>query len=304
MLIQNQTGLGRATPVMPEGGKIFLSQGNRCVVVVEQKPQIRSTIFSGDFVARYGGLGVRNESGSESFRLAFPYLIFVFCFEDGEFRHVQIFYRNEPLSSVENDLFMVNFPNVNSCGKVCLGDVGRLSAGLHEQAETVVAHFWNSQFGDDWRERFIDMAKREQCLSSLKAWEYASLKDPSFVLSVGWYAAGKLRKYIEDFLKESRQLDVLGEFDHLAKTAIGEAGKDMGGAVAQRVGSIDFSSQCDAIAEKAITGLVEKIACGLVECIAKNGEEVFSGGDSGCDELAVAFGGAITHCFRHPLMAV
>ena len=99
-------------------------------------------------------------------------------------------------------------------------------------------------------------------------------------------------------------VDVLGEFDHLAKTAIGEAGKDVGGAVAQRVGSIDFSSQCDAIAEKAITGLVEKIACGLVECIAKNGEEVFSGGDSGCDELAVAFGGAITHCFRHPLMAV
>ena len=279
VVIQNQNGFSNFSPVLPAGTRVFLTRGNTTLVVVEQKPQIRSVLFSGNFVGHYGGLGKVEDRPDDRFKLAFPYTLFVLYFCEGRFKSLYFLYRTQPLGSIEDSVFTPNLPNMAEHGGVCLGSIkGIPDTGLAEQAEAVIAHFWNSQFNTDIPQNFVNIAHRERKLATLKRWEENTEKDPMFILSVEWRKVASLKKLLESLMGDGTQfVDVMREFDRIAKERIGEAAADVGAEVSKQIESLGFSGMCDKTAAKVLAGEMEKIAAGLVDMVLTRADRVFVG---------------------------
>ena len=86
---------------LPEGTKFFFTYGRRQVVIIEQKPQVRSLYFEEGF-----------EGGSGRYHLALPYVIFLIIFDDLAFHSLYVYYATKPLTSLDSEVFKINLPNI------------------------------------------------------------------------------------------------------------------------------------------------------------------------------------------------
>ncbi|MDO8669560.1 MAG: hypothetical protein Q7K65_04680 [Candidatus Buchananbacteria bacterium] len=160
---------------LPEGTKFFFSHGETQIVVVEQKPQMRTLHFMDEFV---GGDGCYN--------LALPYVIFVIIFHEGQFRLLYLYYANKPMVSLDSQVFHSNLPNIHGGHDVCLGFRGCRATSLSGKVEEVIAHFWQSRFNNDLNDWYRHFADQERVFRNLASWQKASQDDPLFVLKVNW----------------------------------------------------------------------------------------------------------------------
>ncbi len=191
------------TEPIPEGMRFIQRRGNATVVVLEEKPQVRTVRWLADDSPVPFGKG----AVYRTVRLAFPFVVFVIVFNDGRLTGVQqCFYRVEPIGSLDDMLY---FPNLYNCARtppgrgplmeswLCLvnlnADLGRLSwAGRLQQ---VHQHIWGGGFNRSSEvhegNSLWQTMKPDPRLSTVDRWAEESLKDPFFVLSVPWRPAGK-----------------------------------------------------------------------------------------------------------------
>jgi hypothetical protein len=166
--------------MFPEGTKFLHRNENHSIVVIEQKPQIRTCFFK-DFE-------------KSKYRLAFPYCVFILIFDsENELDELYLAFRNHPLVNIQNFLYHAALPNIKEL-KVCPGDFSiKDTLSLTEKCEVIINNFWNSHFKDDgWMDNLQRMQKKEKRINKIKTWEKNSEKNPLFVLDVEWESAGKL----------------------------------------------------------------------------------------------------------------
>lgn len=161
------------------------NKGNRSCVVVQLLPGIRSFYFS---------------PHSRLYRVAMPYVIVVVDFVgqaiDGASSRnrcgIYMFYRNESVTDLDDELSHCNMPNVYGDGAFCWGgETIPLDLSLGRKIEEVVkaifaSHFNNHEIGYQW-----DPAKGIlNHPQSFEEWERRSVEDPAFVLKLAWRPSG------------------------------------------------------------------------------------------------------------------
>ena len=150
---------------LPDGTKFFFTHGRYKLVIVEQKPQLRSLQFQDDF-----------RGGSGRYNLALPYIIFLIIFEDNNFSRMYAYYANKPLTSLDGEVFRSNLPNIDSDNKVCTGFRGCRANTLTGRVNEVIAHFYQSDFNNDLRSGYDHMSERGGVFKNLATWQKASQK--------------------------------------------------------------------------------------------------------------------------------
>jgi hypothetical protein len=160
-----------------------------------QKPMVRGTLWD---------MGVR-----ETRLLAFPYLVYVIGFWQGELAKIYIYYSNSPVTKLQDTLYRTNLPNVYADDSCCLGSSGqfenfrrRISRFSQSQrVERVVDSFWAFRFNGDMTSNcFNPVAGGEPRLSSLEAWERNSRIDKGFILTVSWRRACTVSEAMSRYL--------------------------------------------------------------------------------------------------------
>lgn len=233
---------------LPEGTKFFFSHGGRQIVVIEQKPQLRSLDFHTDF-----------RGGGGRYNLAFPYVIFLLIFRNGEFNGLCIYYANKPMGSLDSEVFSSNLPNVDRSNGVCTGFRGCQSSSLAGKVEEVIAHFWQSQFNNDLSGNYSDMATRGGVFSKLKTWQKASQEDPLFVLRVNWLKCD-YNCYPNQIISSQMGgtlVSKITNFDHLISQALESEGVNIGALARECCQKIQIDKR---YSSKAINALREQLA--------------------------------------------
>jgi len=175
---------------LPGGTRLVQVRGASTVLVIEQPPQVRQVRWTDERM----GLG----GSYTSYRLAFPYLIYVFTFYRGEFEELRLYHRTAPLRSPHDPVYFSNLMNVQadlglpSCARACLRGrpLGLADLPLAEQVEGLLTYFWNSGFNRDIEGNCFERARPlDRRIWSVEAWQQASEEDPLFPLVVPWELA-------------------------------------------------------------------------------------------------------------------
>ncbi len=189
--------------IMPEGIKFAHRQGNSLYLVLEEKPTVRTVSYSG------GG-----DKRIRKYRLALPYVIFLFQFqlfmgEDDRIhltvQQFKVAFAKQPIMSLDQILYIPPLPNleVQNTGteflRVCMGQefINPLNRNLPEQVKSSIDHWWQAAFGTDWANAFIDMGNRDERFKTFKAWEKASEGNSLFVLEAPYQEAGTLSEILK-----------------------------------------------------------------------------------------------------------
>jgi hypothetical protein len=184
-----------------------ITQNDKQIILAEQKPQVRPTDwnFSINPIDQQltwmlnGRYNPRKQA--YNFTLAFPYIIFLIVLgAERDPIKVYLFYRNQPLLTIEGYLCAPNLLNIFSDYHVCLGKYGALVDELNKIIQKghdrelmaklvtikIVEYFWNSAFNPEYQtnSQFTDWARMNYSeLTNLPAWEAASEQNPRFILN-------------------------------------------------------------------------------------------------------------------------
>ncbi len=201
--------------LLPPGTRIVKLEGAVNALCVEQPPQVRVIRFSAAAMGKGGEY--------QTYRLAFPYLVYIFLFFQGSFEEMRVYYRTAPLHSASDVLLMSNLWNVQadpgkpSACRACLR--GRpfdlWGDPLANQVTVLLNHFWSTGFNTDVEGNCFERARPlDPRIASLEAWEGASRADALFPLAVRW-------EQVEPTVGEV--MDRLVETGPQPRQAIGEA---------------------------------------------------------------------------------
>lgn len=247
---------GISPKFLPKGVKLVMQRGSRTIFVIEEPPQTRTIHFQRNFTeqhfhgSRYDGAldyrihpaniyfrGKPKPAMKRHFRLAFPYVIFIICLDNGyefdEKYSCHMFFSNEPFTKLNQPLFHSCLPNVNHDGYVCGGkikaEIRRLirQVKYSQAVEAIIDHVWNGTFNQDIVHQFLKTVKQDKRLRSLWHWEEQSEKDPLFMLNVEWCRVDFRDYGYLDFLGRLEDLLYLnvnnGEYDSVKTITNAEA---------------------------------------------------------------------------------
>ena len=178
-------------PVLPPGTRWLCRKKDLLFLVVEHPPQCRTLRVSG---------GKKGQDDYHSCRLAFPYIIYVLTFYREGFEEMKMFFRNRPLSSLDDTLYHTNLPNVrgepghHGSQRVCLRYRPEMLEGvpLAESVPALIEFFWSTGFNQDITRSAFERAQGlDPRFADFGAWEAASQADALFPLEVGWEPAGR-----------------------------------------------------------------------------------------------------------------
>jgi hypothetical protein len=190
--------------LLPPGTRIIKPEGPANALCVEQPPQLRRIQWSAAQMGKGGEY--------QTFRLALPYIVYIFLFFQGSFEDMRVYYRTAPLQSPDDMLLMPNLWNVQadpekpSACRACLR--GRpedlRERPLVEQVTMLLDFFWGTGFNTDIVGNCFERARKlDPRISSLTAWEEASAADPLFPLSIPWERLDSTVGEVIDHLVES-----------------------------------------------------------------------------------------------------
>ena len=160
--------------LLPPGARIVKVDGTATVCCIEQPPQVRLIRWSAAQMGKGGEY--------ETYRLAFPYIVYLFLFFQASFEDMRVYYRTAPVQSPTDALLIPNLWNVQadpskpSACRACLR--GRpedlRERPLVEQMTMLLDFFWNTGFNIDITGNCFERAKTlDTRIASLKAWEAA-----------------------------------------------------------------------------------------------------------------------------------
>jgi len=212
--------------VLPQDCKLAYTRGNRTVVVVEQKPQMRSVTFNHKLVSQ----AVSQEAAGKTpngfrFSLAFPHVLFFIVFDKGKYVYHEIYFRNKPLLSTREYVYLAPIPNIfrdrgANFKPMCMGEQFAVDKGdtLARQCEYAVSMFWQSTFNDHLGDGGSD--KIDKRIKNWAEWQKQSLNDPLFVLNVQWKQGRTAKGVIESILEMRDHKHELDAMDKEIKSQI------------------------------------------------------------------------------------
>jgi len=173
------------------------------ILVLEDEPQVRTVGFDLDFstaLAELEQTGKLEEYGLQNFtqdnpeppyyfNLSFPYIVY-FIKYDNKFNpnNFMVFFRNHPLSSRMDYLYLANLPNIPSEQNMCLGADKMGDApvsNLIEACERTLYRFWSNAFNADYINNTQQYAEVQYVCDYL-TWSCFTAVDPMFVFDVKW----------------------------------------------------------------------------------------------------------------------
>lgn len=176
-------------PMLPPGTRWLCRRKDLMLLVVEHPPQCRSLRVSG---------GKKGEDDYSTYRLAFPYIIYVLTFYRDGFEEMKMFFRVSPLARPDDTLYHTNLPNVRGepghygSQRVCLRYRPEMieDLPLAEAVPALLDFFWNTGFNQDIANSAFERAQsRDSRFAGFAVWEEASQQDPFFPLQVDWEPA-------------------------------------------------------------------------------------------------------------------
>lgn len=212
--------------VLPKDCKLAYTKGNRTIVVIEQEPSVRTVLFTPALVSSKDATEAqgRTDSGFR-FRLAFPYITFFIVFDKGKYAYHEIYFRNKPLLSTREHVYLAPIPNVfrdrgPDFKPMCMGTDFSVDKGdtLARQCEYAVSMFWQSTFNDhlgDGGGKAID--KR---IKNWRTWQANTQENPLFVLNIQWKNGRTAKGVIESIFKMRDHKHELDGMDQDIKTQI------------------------------------------------------------------------------------
>lgn len=182
--------VGDKVTVFPENTRFWYRGTNCCVCIVEEKPQVRTLRFNPE------------NWGKESFRLALPYVIFMFIFvwhEESSSWYItkmHMAFRTAPLSDPNDMLCEAVFPDLNGF-EVCMGPKWKWPRGtISQQVSECLQYYWHAQFQHEWLENYVRICDVDQRFRNLGIWEILSGENPLWVLDVKFTQVQSLINYI------------------------------------------------------------------------------------------------------------
>lgn len=198
--------------ILPSDCRVAYTKGNRTIVVIEQQPQVRSVTFDAKLVATNN---VAKEAQAKTatgyrYRLAFPHVLFFIAFDKGKYAYHELYFRNKPLLSTREYIYLAPIPNVfrdrgNNFKAMCMGnefseDINKGDT-LARQAEFVISTFWQSTFNHHLGDG--GGGKVDKRIKNWAVWQENTAKDPLFVIDVKW-TQGRTAKGVIDAMLNQR----------------------------------------------------------------------------------------------------
>jgi len=205
--------------LLPQFSRYFIEVSNHLkIFVLEYPPQertIKLLITHGARKKQFKNL-IGDEKKADQFlqerkrkdnvfSLLFPYTIFIIKVYEYGGTVLKVYFRNEPLTSLNDDLFKVPIFNIGFRQTMCqpfpnsdeTEDMPR-----SKLVEYAVNSFWNSSFCSDLRGNMQAYACKNKKLnfSNYFWWEYLTVTDPIKILTNEWIPAHTLKTSINDFL--------------------------------------------------------------------------------------------------------
>jgi hypothetical protein len=180
-----------ALPVFPPGTRWLCRRKDLLCLAVEHPPQCRTLRVS---------RGKKGADDYQTYRLAFPYILYVLTFYRDGFEEMKMFFRNLPLKDLGDTLYHTNLPNVRGepghygSQRVCLRYRPEMLEGepLVEAVPALIEFFWSTGFNQDIALSAFERAQTlDPRFASFGAWEAATQVNPLFPLEVHWEPAGR-----------------------------------------------------------------------------------------------------------------
>jgi hypothetical protein len=184
--------------LIPEGVRFVQRRADVVVLVVEEKPHLRTVQWlSDESPAPFG-----SRARYQTVRLSFPFVVLIIAFRDGELTgKQQCFYRTAPLKNLDAPLLLPNLYNVSVdaydqkawlCLKPLKGNLGHLEweDKVHAIRKELWSKFNRSSEVHEGQSYWGQMRQVDPRVSNIEAWQEASKRDPFFPLQVRWKPAG------------------------------------------------------------------------------------------------------------------
>lgn len=183
---------------IPDGVRFIRRRGETVILVIEEKPQVRTVQWLRDEKSAPFGRG----AVYETVRLAFPFVVTIVAFRDGGLTgHQQCFYRTEPLTSTADALLLPNLYNVaNAYGQQCWLCLANLQIDVrprswNDKVRELRSHMWGAGFNrssevHEGMSYWGAMQSLDPRIATLQAWEQATRDDPFVPLKIHWKPAG------------------------------------------------------------------------------------------------------------------
>lgn len=184
---------------IPEGVVFVRRRGDAVVLVIEEKPQLRTVRWLSDESPVPYGKGAVYRAA----RLAFPFVVIVVALRGGAITgYQQCFYRTSSLQRLDEPLSLPNLYNVAEAyglkAWLCLASLRKNLAPLswEEKVREIRKHLWGAAFNrssevHEGNSYWQTMRNIDRRVRSLDGWEEESKKAPFFPLEVKWPPAGK-----------------------------------------------------------------------------------------------------------------
>lgn len=188
-----------SSELLPRNVRYYISNRRGTILVLEEEPCIRSIKVESSFESDIENLRItgkleefgytnflKDNSSPYRFTLSFPYIVYiiqVLVHPASPSARLCVFYRNSPLTTLQDSLFRCNLLNVDSRNFCCMGSVEIPNLGdLNTKVNVILDSFWNSTFNREIRECYNSYEQNPH-LSTFLHWQYYSSKDPMFIIS-------------------------------------------------------------------------------------------------------------------------
>ena len=211
--------------MIPDGVRFVRCRGNAIVLVVEDKPQLRTVRWLADeSTVPFGKNAMYRQV-----RLAFPFVVSVLAFRDGGLTGFQqCFYRTAPLSQLSDPLLLPNMFNVaNGHGQQCWLCLANLKVDLRalswkDKLQEIQQHLWYAGFNKssevhEGNSYWSTMRHVDHRFETVETWERESLQNRYFPLKVDWKASGQTVGGVIDQMIGSVSPPPLTTVTHLAQ---------------------------------------------------------------------------------------
>jgi len=220
--VNRNSVLGLEEECLPDNICWKVQAGPLTVCIVQQEPQLRRLLW----IDEASQLAFGPEARYRYRRLAHPYVVFKVPFLNGRIiPRTELFYRNEPLRRLSDELYWPNLlnvsPNAYGCKAwICTQYLSKeaFANGLQSGLHALVTHLWGGGFNRSSEAHEgasgFSKAKADKLdprVTDLDLWEQESVKDPRFILQIQWKPVGlTVRQLIENELRVHRVLRNLG----------------------------------------------------------------------------------------------
>lgn len=213
--------------VLPSGARIAYTKGHRTIVVVEQKPQVRTMGFTPGLVSKSeANVAKSTTDRAYRFTLSFPYVYFFMAFDHTLFKYHEVYFKNKPLTSAREHVYNPPIPNVQYVKEnyqpMCMGEgfkaTVRAESTISRQCEEVVSEFWQRPFNEHLGSGVT--SNTDKRLKSYKKWQEATEEDALFILDVKWGKGKTVKSVLDNMFKMREHSHITDDIDKRIRTML------------------------------------------------------------------------------------